>query len=113
MSDDTERSVASAGSVAWRSLGMISDDRLKSLMADVGMPNSRSLKDALIQCDKEARLDAASRLSLTDAEREGVEAMAHWCDVDSGYCREADDQKAADHYAARAANLRGLLERLG
>ena len=49
--------------------------------------------------------------TLTDAEREAVEAMAHWCEVDCGYCRDADEQRAADHYAARAATLRGLLER--
>jgi hypothetical protein len=54
------------------------------------------------------RLEEAA---LTDAEREAIGRMAHWCEVDSGYCREADDQAAADHYAARAATLRGLLER--
>ena len=51
--------------------------------------------------------------TLTDAEREAVEAMAQWCDVDAGYCRDSGDQKAADYYAASAATLRGLLERLG
>ena len=49
--------------------------------------------------------------TLTDAEREAIGSMAHWCEVDSGYCREAEDQAAADHYAASAATLRGLLER--
>jgi hypothetical protein len=57
---------------------MISDERLKSLMEQVGMPNSRSLKEALMQCDKEARLDASSRLSLTDAEREAIERQLGW-----------------------------------
>ena len=56
------------------------------------------------------RLEEAA---LTDAEREAIGSMAHWCEVDSGYCREAEDQAAADHYAARAATLRGLLERTG
>lgn len=49
--------------------------------------------------------------TLTDAEREAVAEMAHWCDVDSGYCREADEIAASAFYAARAATLRGLLER--
>ena len=57
------------------------------------------------------RAKSFNPVTLTDAEREAIGSMAHWCEVDSGYCREADDQAAADHYAARAATLRGLLER--
>jgi hypothetical protein len=101
--DDAAMSPASTGSVAWQSLGMISDERLKSLMEQVGMPNSRSLKEALMQCDKEARLDASSRLSLTDAEREAIKEAISCCeDITYG---GAADQEAADV-------LKALLERL-
>jgi len=40
---------------------MITDDRLRQLMADVGLPNSRSLMQALQQCDKEAALAERAR----------------------------------------------------
>lgn len=74
MSEGKERSVGSAGSVAWPSVGMISENRLRELMADVGLPHSRSLLVALRQCDMEARLDVAASLRLTDAERGAVVA---------------------------------------
>lgn len=44
---------------------VISDERLKQLMADVGMPNSRSLMQALTQVDMEATL--AEREKWKDA----------------------------------------------
>lgn len=100
--DDAAMSPASAGSAAWPSVGMISENRLRELMADVGWPYSRSLRDALRQCDMEARLDVVARLRLTDAEREAlIHAMA------------ALDHVGTDWTLQCAATLRGLLERLG
>jgi len=96
MSDTNERSVASAGSVAWPSVGVISENRLRELMANVGLLYSKSLLAALRQCDMEARLDVAARLRLTDEERAAVE----WA---------ISAAKNVQHPADEP--LRGLLER--
>ena len=101
--DTAERSVASDGSVAWPSVGMISENRLRELMAYVGLLNSKSLLAALRQCDMEARLDVAARLRLTDAEREAIRTAA-----DAYAVRGSADGRES----VNAATLRGLLERL-
>ena len=44
---------------------MITDERLKQLMQQVGMPNSISLMQALRQCDMEATLDERERCANT------------------------------------------------
>lgn len=46
---------------------MLTDERCKQLMAQVGMPNSISLMQALRQCDMEATL--AERTALASAEQ--------------------------------------------
>ena len=43
---------------------MITDERLKQLMEQVGMPDSRSLLQALRQCDMEARIDEREKCTL-------------------------------------------------
>lgn len=103
MSETNERSVASDGSVVWPSVGMISENRLRELMAYVGLLYSKSLLAALRQCDMEARLDVAARLRLTDAEREDMECAASRLESDANGPR---DLQVAD-------TLRGLLVRLG
>lgn len=42
---------------------MISNERAMQLMKQVGMPESRSLLQALRQCDMEARADERNKIS--------------------------------------------------
>jgi hypothetical protein len=67
-----------------RKQGMISDERLKELMAQVGMPDSTSLMQAFKQCDMEARLDerlavkADTTTSLGHADAEHLDMLSDW-----------------------------------
>ena len=64
---------------------MITDERLKQLMVQVGMPNSISLMRALQQCDMEARLDEREACAtLCDAQANEPE-----CPERAQYCAAA------------------------
>ncbi len=47
------------------------------------------------------------QFTLTDEEREAIASAIRWCEIDS----EADGDIVSRYCAARAATLRGLLER--
>ena len=74
-----------------------------------------------LECENERLRDEIARLRLTDEEREAVEWAATASDREQQVAFEAagagyNPEKAsvwADNHAARAATLRGLLERLG
>lgn len=94
MSDENERSVASAGSAA---------DRITEYLCHGGLCNPELMqhdrvRDLLIDCR-----DEVARLRLTDAERDAVALMAE----------VAADPRGVAVYAGYevAATLRGLLER--
>lgn len=67
---------------------MLTDERYEQLMSDVGMPNSRSLLQALKQCDMEA----------TIAERE---ACAKVCEDLISFDMDDPGQTAADAIRSR------------
>jgi len=54
---------------------MITDERLRQLMEQVGMPNSVSLMQALRQCDMEATIRERNRSDelKNDADSKGIE----------------------------------------
>jgi len=65
---------------------MLTDERLKELMQQVGMPDSRSLMNALKQCDMEAAIKERDRCAalckhLADCEENtgDYRAGASWC----------------------------------
>lgn len=61
---------------------MISDFRLKQLMSQVGLPDSRSLYQALKQCDMEATLRERKLRPIETAPRDGTFILLFG---DSGY----------------------------
>ena len=96
---------------------MITDDRLKELMRQVGMPDSVSLVQALRQCDMEARLSerAACAAELADTQRALIEAAER-----RGYergvteTRQDDSERKQDYKRCIERNraLRDRVERL-
>ena len=96
---------------------MITDDRLKELMRQVGMPDSVSLFQALRQCDKEARLSerAACAAELADTQRaliEAAELRGYERGVDEARHDDSEIEQSYKRFIERNHALRDRVERL-
>jgi hypothetical protein len=104
MSNDTERSVASAGSqldclsayLQWR------DEKIASGDCDV---NPFMVWNAGVR-------HAAERLRLTDAEREAIDDAAEDAEIEADHRRREGEKVWASHYDDKARSLRAIIERL-
>ena len=107
MSETNERSVASAGSVAWVSAGdqglphvTRNDDGSVSLVWSTDKQTVLSISRELLE-HMVGEINDARRSALTDAERDVIE----WCQQSCSRARTPQGDRLA-------ATLRGLLERM-
>ena len=113
MSDENERSVASAGSVGWRS----SVDIRVRLRAWRDNPHFRALGYGSFGTkaadDVAEAADEIARMRLTDAEREDLREWLAECLRQASIATEGCNEELAERWNERAKRAAAMLERLG